>query len=248
MENIDKFAQMVKESKNIVFFGGAGVSTESGLKDYRSEDGIYNTVKEFGVPPEVILSHDFMFNNQDTFYRFYTDYFLKVSANPNDAHKILAKMEEMGKLNAVITQNIDGLHQAGGSKNVLELHGTINEYFCVNCGKAFTKKEVAQMDSKPHICDKCGGFVRPKVTMYGEMLDSNVEYNAVKAIQNADMLIVGGTSLAVYPAAGYLNYFNGKYIVLINKQQTDFDHKADIVFHESIGKVLNEMINHLNIQ
>ncbi|MBR0277617.1 MAG: NAD-dependent protein deacylase [Clostridia bacterium] len=243
MDDIKKFAEMIKQSDNIVFFGGAGVSTESGLKDYRSEDGIYNTVKEFGISPEEILSINFMINNPETFYRFYTDYFLKVTAEPNSAHISIAKLEQIGKIKAVITQNIDGLHQLAGSKNVLELHGTINRYFCMNCKMPYSKDEVTAMDGGKHTCSNCGGLVRPEVTLYGEMLNSDVETKAVNAILDADMLIVGGTSLAVYPAAAYLNYFKGKYTVLINKQTTAFDSRADLIFRENIGKVFEETLN-----
>ena len=239
-ENMKLFKEMIEKSNNIVFFGGAGVSTESGIKDYRSKDGIYSTVRDYGISPEVILSHDFLLENPETFYKFYDEYFLSVTAEPNNAHKSLAKLEKDGKLKAVITQNIDNLHQRAGSKNVLELHGTTREHYCVSCHAPYNLDKLKALHGKVPYCEKCGCLVRPKVTLYGEMLDSEVEYNTIKAISNADMLIVGGTSLAVYPAAAYLNYFNGKYIVLINKTATSYDRKADIIFRESIGTVLKE--------
>lgn len=240
-DKIKLFKEMIENSSNIVFFGGAGVSTESGIKDYRSKDGIYSTVREYGVSPEVILSHNFLLENPEVFYKFYYEYFLSVTAEPNNAHKTLAKLEKDGKLKAVITQNIDNLHQRAGSKNVIELHGTTREHYCISCHTPYSFDKLKTLHGKIPCCEKCGGLVRPKVTLYSEMLDSDIEYKAIKAISNADMLIVGGTSLAVYPAAAYLNYFNGKYIVLVNKTKTPFDNKADLVFRESIGTVLKEV-------
>ncbi len=239
--NIDKFADMINECSNIVFFGGAGVSTESGVKDYRSEDGLYNTVKEYGVTPETILSIEFFESHPDIFYDFYRKYFTS-EAEPNKAHKALAQLEEMGKLKAVITQNIDNLHQKAGSQNVIELHGTTKKFYCHTCNKALNTNEVmAEIKAeKVPKCKYCTGTAKPKVVLYGEMLYDGVAEAAIEHISNADMLIVGGTSLAVYPAASFVRYFDGKYIVIINKSATDFDNNADIVFRESIGTVFDE--------
>ena len=240
---LSKFADMIKASENIVFFGGAGVSTESGIKDYRSSDGIYATVKEYGISPEEILSHDFLFAKPEIFYDFYAKYFLDVTARPNKAHTAIAELERTGKIKAVITQNIDGLHQLAGSKNVLELHGTTNEYYCAKCGAPFAYEAVKELNGKVPYCRECGGLIRPKVTLYGEMLDTEVESRAVGAISKADMLIVGGTSLAVYPAAAYLNYFGGRYIAVINRDETFMDNKADVVFRENIGEVFENVMS-----
>ena len=212
---IDKFAEMIKECSSIVLFGGAGVSTESGVKDYRSKDGLYNTVKEYGVPPEVILSHDFFFRDTETFYDFYRKYFI-IEVEPNNAHYAISKLENMGKLKAVITQNIDGLHQRAGSKNVIELHGTAEEFYCVSCcKKGNTDKVLSEIKGKNVPKCECGSIMKPKVVLYGESLYEGVAESAVHYIENADMLIVGGTSLAVYPAASFVRYFRGKYIVMI---------------------------------
>lgn len=238
----DKFAEMIKECNSIVFFGGAGVSTESGVKDYRSRDGLYNTVKEYGVSPEEILSHEFFFNNTETFYDFYRKYFI-IEAEPNNAHKVLAKLENIGKLKAVITQNIDGLHQRAGCKNVIELHGTAEEFYCASCGKkGDTGMVLSQIKNKivPR-CDCCG-VMKPKVVLYGEKLYAGVAESAVCYIENADMLIVGGTSLAVYPAASFVRYFRGKYIVMINKSETGYDNNADLVIRENIGEVFRKVM------
>ncbi len=239
-----RFADMIKECENIVFFGGAGVSTESGVKDYRSADGLYNTVQEYGVSPETILSHSFFFAQTDVFYDFYRKYFVS-EALPNKAHKALAKLEEMGKLKAVITQNIDELHQMAGSRNVIELHGTAREFNCANCMKWASGEEVIEEIKGGNIpkCKACGGVMKPKVVLYEEMLYDGVAENAIRYISKADMLIVGGTSLAVYPAASFVEYFRGKYIVIINKSETNFDRNADLVINDSIGKVFEEAMN-----
>lgn len=239
------FAEKIKASKNIVFFGGAGVSTESGMKDYRSKDGIYSAVKEYGIPPETILSHDFLMQNPETFYKFYAEYFLGKSAKPNKAHKALARLEEMGKVKAVITQNIDGLHQAAGSKNVIELHGTTSLYYCTKCGAPFPKEEVERLNGAVPYCS-CGAFVRPRVTMYGEMLDTQAEDRAISALSAADMLIVGGTSLAVYPAAAYLHFFKGDTVAVINRDETFMDKNADFVFRDKIGDVFKRVMELLD--
>lgn len=241
--SIDKFANMINECNNIVFFGGAGVSTESGVKDYRSKDGLYNTVKDYGVPPETILSIDFFKDFPDVFYDFYRKYFIS-EAEPNKAHKALAELEEMGKLKAVITQNIDGLHQKAGSCNVIELHGTTKKFYCHSCNKTLELDEIMAEIKAGQVpkCKYCGGLAKPKVVLYGEMLYDGVAESAIKHIANADMLIVGGTSLAVQPAASFVRYFRGKYIVIINKTATDFDNNADLVFRDSIGTVFEEVM------
>lgn len=240
---IKQFAQMINECDNIVLFGGAGVSTESGVKDYRSKDGLYNTVKEYGVPPEEILSHHFFFEHTDIFYNFYRKYFI-VEAQPNNAHKSLAELEKMGKLKAVITQNIDGLHQRAGSKNVIELHGTASEFYCSKCKeKGDSNKIIGEIkDKKIPKCPVCGGVMKPKVVLYEEQLYDGVAEDTVKYISNADMLIVGGTSLAVYPAASFVRYFKGKYIVIINKSETEYDVNADLVIRENIGEVFEKVM------
>jgi len=238
---IKRFAEMMKECNNIVFFGGAGVSTESGIKDYRSQDGLYNTVREYGVSPEEILSHDFFFQNTETFYDFYRKYFI-IDVEPNDAHKALAELETMGKLKAVITQNIDGLHQRAGNKNVIELHGTAGEFYCAECGKKEDTDIVLEKIKNKEVpkCKHCCGLMKPKVVLYQENLYDGVAEAAIEYISKADMLIVGGTSLAVYPAASFVRYFKGKYIVMINKGETEYDRSADLVIRDSIGKVFVE--------
>ncbi len=243
---IKKFAEMIKECDNIVFFGGAGVSTESGVKDYRSKDGLYNTVKEYGVPPEVILSHTFFFEHTDVFYDFYRKYFI-IEANPNNAHKALAELEKTGKLKAVITQNIDGLHQRAGSETVVELHGTASEFYCSECRKRGNAEEVLAeiKNCKIPKCSYCGGVMKPKVVLYEEPLYDGVAESAVKYISHADMLIVGGTSLAVYPAASFVRYFRGKYIVIINKSETEYDTNADLVIRENIGEVFEKVMKEI---
>ena len=239
---IDKFSDMIKECNRIVFFGGAGVSTESGVKDYRSADGLYNTVKEYGVPPEEILSHDFFFQNTETFYDFYRKYFI-IEADPNNAHYAISILEKMEKLKVVITQNIDGLHQRAGSKNVIELHGTADEFYCSSCGKkGDTNKVLSEIKGKNVPKCECGGIMKPKVVLYGESLYDGVAESAIHHIENADMLIVGGTSLAVYPAASFVRYFRGKYIVMINKSETEYDNKADLVIRENIGEVFKKVM------
>ena len=237
-ERIEKLRELIKESKRIVFFGGAGVSTESGVKDYRSEDGLYHTVKEYGVNPERILSHNFFISNPETFYDFYRKYFLQENIKPNDAHYALAKLEKEGKLTAVITQNIDYLHQTAGSKNVLELHGTARVHYCMSCKTLYPVEKIK--NERVPKCDKCGDVIRPKVTLYEEALDEVTVDTAIDHINASDLLIIGGTSLAVYPAAAYLRYYKGKNIVLINKSETAFDGKATLIFRESIGKVLSD--------
>lgn len=242
MDNINQLKSIIKESSNIVFFGGAGVSTESNIPDFRSEDGIYETKNNYSYSPEIMLSHSFFIRHTEDFFDFYKAKMIYKEAKPNDAHIALAKLENMGKLKAVITQNIDGLHQMAGSKNVLELHGSVLRNYCMKCNKEFDLEYV--MDIKeliPH-CNECDGIVKPDVVLYEEALDMNIMESAIRHIREADTLIVGGTSLIVYPAAGLIEYFNGKNLVLINKEATSFDNKADLVISDRIGKVLKEII------
>jgi len=242
-EKIKEFARMINECDNIVFFGGAGVSTESGVKDYRSQDGLYNTVKDYGVSPEEILSRSFFFKDPETFYDFYRKYFI-IEVEPNNAHKALAQLEKQGKLKAVITQNIDGLHQRAGSEKVIELHGTASEFSCSACRKSATSSDVIEDIKNGNVprCKSCDGIMKPKVVLYEEPLYEGVTESALFHISNADMMIIGGTSLAVYPAASFVKYFGGKYIVMINKSETGFDSSADLVIKDSIGKVFEEVM------
>lgn len=226
------------ERNNIVFFGGAGVSTESNIPDFRSVDGLYN--QEYDYPPETILSHTFYRRNTEEFYRFYRNKMLFPNAMPNKAHLALAKLEEQGIVKAVITQNIDGLHQAAGSKNVFELHGSVHRNYCENCRKFYNLEDIMKQQGVPHC--QCGGTVKPDVVLYEEGLDQNVINGAVSAIYNADVLIIGGTSLAVYPAAGLIDYYRGNKLVLINKSATPKDSRADLIIREPIGKVLGEIV------
>lgn len=241
LTSIEDLKAIIEKSNHIVFFGGAGVSTESGIPDFRSEQGIYNTVKNFGVPPETILSHSFFIQHTARFYEFYKSTMIYQDAKPNKAHLALAKLEQEGKLDAVITQNIDGLHQAAGSKKVYELHGTVHKNRCIRCGKFFTLDEVMAAEGVP-VCDKCGGVIKPEVVLYEEGLDEACINQSVHAISNAEVLIVGGTSLNVYPAAGFVQYFRGNHLVLINKSETSYDKYADVLIHDSIGKVLSEAV------
>ena len=238
MDKIRELQKMIDDHDNIVFFGGAGVSTESGIPDFRSVDGLYN--QKYDYPPETMLSHSFFVSHTEEFFRFYKDKVLALDAKPNAAHYKLAEMEAAGKLKAVVTQNIDGLHQAAGSKTVFELHGSVHRNYCTRCGKFFDARYVADSDNAPH-CDECGGLVKPDVVLYEEGLDSQTISGAVNAIRNADVIIVGGTSLVVYPAAGLLDYFGGDKVVLINKGSTDRDRMADLVIKEPIGEVLSKI-------
>ena len=247
MDQIKRFAEMICECGRIVFYGGAGVSTESGVKDYRSEDGLYNTVKEYGVSPEQILNHYFFFRRTDVFYDFYRKYFLS-DVEPNTAHKALAKLEKTGKLKAVVTQNIDGLHQKAGSKNVFELHGNARRFYCSACGRNSDDVSDIIMSGVIPECKYCGGVIKPRVVLYGEMLDEDVIQKTLQSIENADMLIVGGTSLAVSPANTFVTCFNGKYVVMINKTPTDYDKRADLIIRDSIGKVFEMTMKELNLK
>jgi len=225
-------------SDNIVFFGGAGVSTESGIPDFRSTDGLFN--QQYDWPPEVIVSHSFFEQRPEDFFRFLRDRMIFPDAQPNAAHKALARLEEQGKLAAVITQNIDGLHQLAGNKRVLELHGSMLRHYCLRCGKRYGLDFIANSEGIPH-CE-CGGVVRPDVVLYEEGLDSRILNASVRAIQNADVLIIGGTSLVVYPAAGLIDYYRGNKLVLINRDATARDARADLVIHDSIGEVLGAIV------
>ena len=235
MRETETLKQIVKESDNIVFFGGAGVSTESGIPDFRSVDGLYNQKYEY--PPETILSHTFFMRQTEEFYRFYRDKMLELDAKPNAAHKKLAELEAAGKLKAVITQNIDGLHQAAGSKRVLELHGSVHRNYCMKCGKFHSVYEIKESTGIPR-CE-CGGIIKPDVVLYEEGLDSSTMQAAIHAISQAEVLIIGGTSLAVYPAAGLIDYYRGNKLVLINKSATPLDSRADLVIQAPIGEVFS---------
>ena len=241
---IQRLVDILRGSERIVFFGGAGVSTESGLRDYRSEDGIYTSISKYGYPPEEILSHDFFFNKTDAFDEFYRDFFMG-KPQPNAAHIALARLEKMGKLTAVITQNIDNLHQKAGSENVMELHGTTEKYTCPVCRAKYTKDYLEKTQGVP-LCEKCNAAIKPDVVLYGEMLDDDTVSAAIGAISDADTLIIGGTSLAVYPAAGFIRYFKGKNLIVINKGATAMDNRADLLFRDSIGQVLFDTMNILD--
>lgn len=233
-DEIQKLQQIIDTHNRIVFFGGAGVSTESGIPDFRSQDGLYN--QQYRYPPETIISHSFFVRDTDEFYRFYKDKMLITEVEPNAAHRKLAELEAAGKLTAVVTQNIDGLHQKAGSKNVYELHGSIHRNYCMKCGKFFDAQYIKTAPGTPR-CDACGGLVKPDVVLYEEGLDSAVINGAVNAIREADCLIIGGTSLVVYPAAGLIDYFGGDKLVLINKSPTSRDRMADLVISAPIGEV-----------
>ena len=232
-DEIQKLQQIIDTHNRIVFFGGAGVSTESGIPDFRSQDGLYN--QQYRYPPETIISHSFFVRDTDEFYRFYKDKMLITEVEPNAAHRKLAELEAAGKLTAVVTQNIDGLHQKAGSRNVYELHGSIHRNYCMKCGKFFDAQYIKAAPGTPR-CDACGGLVKPDVVLYEEGLDSAVINGAVNAIREADCLIIGGTSLVVYPAAGLIDYFGGDKLVLINKSPTSRDRMADLVISAPIGE------------
>ena len=242
--NINKLTEILKESNNIVFFGGAGVSTESNIPDFRSSNGLWNEKLQINLTPEQLVSHTMFMRYPKEFFEFYRDKLIYPEAKPNAAHIALAKLEEMGKLKAVVTQNIDGLHQAAGSNKVYELHGSVLRNYCMKCNAFYDEKFILESKGVP-TCPKCGGKVKPDVVLYEEGLDNNVISGAVRAIAEADTLIIGGTSLVVYPAAGLIDYFRGKNLVLINKSTTSADNKADLVIHDAIGKVLGEAVNTL---
>lgn len=240
-QKLTRLKEWIMQCDNIVFFGGAGVSTESGIPDFRSENGIFSAVSEYGYRPEIILSHSFFVAHPDIFFQYYKKNLLYPDAQPNDCHKALAKLEEMGKCKAVITQNIDNLHQKGGSRTVLELHGTLYRNYCLRCGKEFSLEYVTKEEGITR-CDACGGIVRPDVVLYEEGLNQQIMEDALRYIAQAEMLIVGGTSLNVYPAAGLLQYFRGTHLVVINKSSTNVDKKADLVIAENIGEVFRKVV------
>jgi NAD-dependent deacetylase len=237
MDEIRQLAQIVENSRNIVFFGGAGVSTESGIPDFRSTDGLYN--QQWDYPPEVILSHTFFEKNTAEFYRFYRAKMLCLDAKPNPAHLKLAQLEAEGKLTGVVTQNIDGLHQAAGSKKVLELHGSILRAYCSKCRRPYPADVINYGTGVPRC--SCGGVIRPDIVLYEEGLDEDILSQSISYIRNADVLIVGGTSLNVYPAAGLINYYRGNKLVLVNLSETPYDSYADLVIHEKIGEVFDQI-------
>lgn len=237
MENLEKLKQWVADSRQIVFFGGAGVSTESGIRDFRSVDGLYS--QKFDYPPETIISHSFYLKNPEYFFRFYREKMLPLDHEPNITHKKLAQWEREGKLAAVVTQNIDGLHQKAGSKTVYELHGSVLRNYCTRCGKFYPAEFIRDTPGIPRCT--CGGIVKPDVVLYEEALDQQTLEKSVCAIRNADMLIVAGTSLTVYPAAGLIRYYRGNRLVLINRDATPYDDQADMVLHESLGTVFSNL-------
>ena len=237
MNKIETLAQMIKSSSNTVFFGGAGVSTESGLKNFRSKDGLYH--EKYKYPPEEILSHHFFLENQEEFYKFYRDKLNSLNYQPNITHIVLAKLEQKGLLNTIITQNIDGFHQMAGSKNVIELHGSVLRNYCMKCRKFYDAKKVFSTQGIPKC--SCGGIIKPDVVLYEEPLNEKDLETAITKVKEAELLIIGGTSLNVYPAAGLINYFKGKYLVLINKEKTPYDTLCDLVIYDNIGKVMKEL-------
>ncbi|MEE1249605.1 MAG: NAD-dependent protein deacylase [Lachnospiraceae bacterium] len=238
MNEVEQLKEIIASSDNIVFFGGAGVSTESGIPDFRSVDGLYH--QKYDYPPETILSHTFYMSKTEEFYRFYRDKMLCLTAKPNAAHLKLAEWERQGKLKAVITQNIDGLHQAAGSREVLELHGSVHRNYCRKCGKLFDAKYILNSKGIP-TCDACGGQIKPDVVLYEEGLDDETLRKSIQYISEADVLIIGGTSLAVYPAAGLIDYYRGNKLVLVNKSATPMDKRADLLVQGSIGEIFSQI-------
>ncbi|MGI6152125.1 MAG: NAD-dependent protein deacylase [Christensenellales bacterium] len=242
MDKYHALLEAMRKHSPIVFLGGAGVSTESGIPDFRSESGVYNTIREYGHPPETILSAPFFYTETETFYDYYKKYLIYENARPNRAHRALARLEKAGKLTGVVTQNIDNLHQAAGSVQVFELHGSVYRNFCTKCKKAFPLRYIIDSEGVPK-CNACNGVIKPDVVLYGEGLDDVVLRGAIGRISGAEMLIIGGTSLAVYPAAGLVHYFSGKTLAIINKSPTPADRDADIVIHESIGNILGGAVD-----
>ena len=243
-EKIENLVQIFKKSNNIVFFGGAGVSTASNIPDFRSANGLFNEKLNITFTPEQVVSHTFYLKYTKEFFKFYKQKLVYPNAKPNNAHIALAKLENMGKLKAIVTQNIDGLHQMAGSKNVFELHGSVHRNYCTNCYKSYELDYIINSQDIPK-CETCGGIIKPDVVLYGEPLDNDVINGALNAIKNADTLIIGGTSLVVYPAAGFVDYFRGKNLILINKSSTPYDNKANLVINNSIGKVLKSVFDRL---
>ena len=234
---LEKLQEIIDKANNIVFFGGAGVSTESGIPDFRSKDGLYHM--KYKYPPEEILSHSFFMDNPEEFYKFYKDKMNSLNVEPNISHEFLAKLEKAGKLRAIITQNIDGLHTKAGSKNVLELHGTIYKNHCIKCNKEYSAEYVFNSEGVPY-CE-CGGIIKPDVVLYEEALNDFTVMQAINYIKQADVLIVAGTSLTVYPASGLIRYFRGKHLVIINRDTTDYDNMAELVIHEKLGDVFGKL-------
>ena len=243
MNDIKTLITWIKDSNNIVFFGGAGVSTESGLKDFRSKDGLYN--EQYKYPPELILSHTFFINHPKDFFEFYRDKLNTNNLKPNITHIVLNKLEKKNKLKCIITQNIDGFHQEAGSKEVLELHGSIKRNYCMNCHKLYNEDIVFNTNDIPKCT--CGGIIKPDVVLYEEPLNEDTTSKAINYIKNADLLIIGGTSLNVYPAASFIHYYTGKKLVLINRDKTPYDYLCNIVIHDSIGKVFKEIEKELKL-
>ena len=237
MTNLETLKQWIRESSRIVFFGGAGVSTESGIPDFRSVDGLYH--QKFDYPPETIISHSFYERQPEYFFRFYREKMLPLGFEPNVTHRVLARWEQEGRLLAVVTQNIDGLHQKAGSRRVYELHGSVLRNYCTNCGKFYPAEFIRDAQGVPRCA--CGGIVKPDVVLYEESLDEATLAGAVSALRRADLLVVGGTSLTVYPAAGLLNYYRGHRLVLINRDETPYDGQADLVFHDSLGSIFSQL-------
>lgn len=240
-QELQELVSILRESENIVFFGGAGVSTESNIPDFRSANGLWNEKLKINFTPEQLVSHTFFVKYPEDFFAFYKDKLIYPDAKPNAAHIALAELEKMGKVKAVVTQNIDGLHQAAGSKVVYELHGSVLRNYCMDCHAFYDEKFILQSKGIP-TCPLCGGRVKPDVVLYEEGLDNEIIRGAIQAIANADTLIIGGTSLVVYPAAGLIDYFNGKNLVLINKSETAADRRADLVIHEAIGEVFSQVM------
>lgn len=243
MEKIKYLKQVIDESAYTVFFGGAGVSTESGIPDFRSEEGLYKAQEVYNHPPEEILSINFFRKNMDLFYKYHKENIIHQEAKPNWAHKGLSKLEKMNKLKAVITQNIDGLHQKAGSKKVLELHGSVYKNYCMSCGERYTLDYIMKSLDEVPVCEKCGGNIRPDVVLYGEGLDSKVLDESIDHIVKADTLIVGGSSLVVYPAAGLIRYFKGSNLILINKSNTSYDSSANLTIREPIGETFKKLMS-----
>ena len=237
MNQIERLRHLIESSKNIVFFGGAGVSTESGIKDFRSKEGLYNLHSKYGRPYEEMLSHTYFMENTDTFYKFYREFMINLDAKPNAAHKYLAELEKRKRL-TIITQNIDGLHQEAGSKNVLELHGSIHRNYCMRCHRLFSLNDILKMDNVP-ICPTCGGLIKPDVVLYEEPLDQDVLEASINALNNADLLIVAGTSLRVYPASGLIRYYRGNNIVVINKEHLYIDEGNVLEINQPVGEVFS---------
>ena len=237
MQTENNLQSIISTSENIVFFGGAGVSTESGIPDFRSVDGLYN--QKYKFPPEKIISHSFFTRNTEEFYEFYKNKMIYINAKPNAAHVKLAELEKIGKLKAIITQNIDGLHQMAGSKNVLELHGSVHRNYCMKCGKFYDVNIITKSEGTPTCL--CGGIIKPDVVLYEEGLDNEIFEKSIEYISNADVLIIGGTSLGVYPAAGLINYYKGNKLVLINKSSTSMDYKANLIIYDNIGEIFGEL-------